>query len=73
MTIKIFTMTYREKIQELIQKLNSVYEDAEWLRDVATESEKKHWNELRKILYDADKPLRRLDHHLSNERVNLEI
>jgi hypothetical protein len=66
-------MTYREKIQELTEKLNSVYEDAEWLRDVATEPEKKHWNELRKILYDADKPLRRLDNHLSNERANLEI
>ena len=34
-------MTYREKIQELEQKIQSIYDDAEWLRDTATEEEKK--------------------------------
>ena len=42
-------MTYREKIQELEQKIQSIYDDAEWLRDTATEEEKKYWNDIRRI------------------------
>ena len=41
-------MTYREKIQELSKKIESIYDDAEWLRDVATEEEKKRQDELQK-------------------------
>ena len=32
-------MTYREKIQQLIKTIQSIYDDAEWLRDIATEDE----------------------------------
>ena len=42
-------MTYREKIQELKQKIQSIYDDAERFRDTATEEEKKYWNEVRRI------------------------
>ena len=64
-------MTYREKIQELKQKIQSIYDDAEWLRDTATEDEKKYWNDIRRIFYDADKPLRHLDHSLSQSRAGM--
>ena len=66
-------MTYREKIQELNQKIQSIYNDAEWLRDTATEEEKKYWNDIRRIFYDADLPLRKLDNSLSQSRANTSI
>ena len=64
-------MTYREKIQELEQKIQSIYDDAEWLRDNATEEEKKYWNDIRRIFYNADQPLRKLDNSLSQSRANM--
>ncbi len=64
-------MTYREKIQELSKKVESIYDDAEWLRDVATLEEKKYWNEVRRIFYDADQPLRKLDNSLSQSRAGM--
>ena len=66
-------MTYREKIQELVKKIESIYADAGWLRDLATEEEKKYWNETRKIFYMADIPLNKLDNTLSKERANEKI
>ena len=66
-------MTYREKIQELKQKIQSIYDDAEWLRDNATEEEKKYWNDIRRIFYDADEPLRKLDNSLSQSRANISV
>lgn len=66
-------MTYREKIQEMIKTIESIYTDAEWLRDIATEEEKIHWNQVRKIFYDADNPLRKLDRSLSLGRAQQEI
>jgi predicted nuclease with TOPRIM domain len=66
-------MTYREKINELKTKLMEVYADAEWLRDVATEDEKKYWNELRGSLYSINTPLNRLDNGLSEARASMEV
>jgi len=66
-------MTYREKIQEMIKKINSIYDDAEGLRDYATPDEKGYWNKLRGTFYDADQPLRQLDNSLSNGRATMEI
>ena len=66
-------MTYREKIHELKKRIASIYEDAEWLRDEATLEEKKHWNDLRRIFYDADAPLIKLDDSLTRERANMKI
>lgn len=71
--MKTETMTYREKIQEMIEQINKLYDDAEWLRDLATEEEKKHWNDHRRIFYDAAQPLRRLDNSLSKNRANEKI
>ena len=48
-------MRYREKIHRLIKTIQSIYDDAEWLRDIATEDEKPYWNEVRRIFYSADK------------------
>ena len=53
-------MTYGEKIDEMKQTIATLYEDAEWLRDMATEEEEKFWNEFRRVIYDVDKPLRGL-------------
>lgn len=61
-------MTYREKIQSMIQSINELYNDAEWLRDFATSEEKEHWNAHRKIFFDAAKPLVKLDNSLSDNR-----
>lgn len=66
-------MTYREKIQELIKRIDSVYDDAEWLRDMATEEEKDYWNKTRGIFYEAGAPLRKLDNSLSQSRANCKI
>lgn len=63
-------MTYREKIQKMIAQINELYEEAEWLRDIATLDEKEHWNNHRRIFYDASAPLRRLDNSLSQQRAN---
>ena len=53
--------------------ISKIYDDAEWLRDSATEEEKKHWNDLRGIFYDADKPLRSLLRGMSENRFNTEL
>lgn len=58
-------MTYREKIQEMISQINKLYNDAEWLRDLATSEEKEYWNQHRGIFYDAALPLKRLDNSLT--------
>lgn len=66
-------MTYREKIQKMIAQINELYEDAEWLRDIATMEEKEHWNYHRRIFYDASAPLRKLDNSLTQNRANTKI
>ena len=63
-------MTYREKIQQMILQINTLYEEAEWLRDFATSEEKEYWNAHRKIFYDAAGPLQKLDNKLSQSRAN---
>jgi hypothetical protein len=66
-------MRYREKIQELIKTIQSIYDDAEWLRDIATEEEKPYWNEVRRIFYAANEPLGKLDNKLTQSRADMEI
>ena len=46
---KISYHDLQRKIQELKQKIQSIYDDAERFRDTATEEEKKYWNEVRRI------------------------
>lgn len=67
-------MKYGEKITELINTIEKVYSDAEWLRDIATEEEKKYFNELRRKMYvDYSHPLIQLREKLSNERYNMNL
>ena len=66
-------MRYREKIHRLIKTIQSIYDDAEWLRDIATEDEKPYWNEVRRIFYSADESLRKLDNDISQSRADMEI
>lgn len=66
-------MTYGEKIQGMIDQINKLYTDAEWLRDLATLEEKQYWNAHRKLFYDADAPLRKLNHSLSDNRASTNI
>lgn len=66
-------MTYREKIQQLIEIIDKASEEAEALRDYANEHEKFHWNHFRGgcIVIVAD--LQKLDNGLSNVRASMEI
>ncbi|MEI6950811.1 hypothetical protein V9K67_26750 [Paraflavisolibacter sp. H34] len=66
-------MTYQEKIEEMIKKIESIYDEAEGMRDIADLDEKKYWNELRGIFYDAAEPLKKLNYRLSKERASMEI
>lgn len=61
-------MTYREKIQEMISQIDKLYDDANWLRDLATIEEKKYWNEFRGNFFDASQPLRKLDDNMTDSR-----
>ncbi|MGQ0829417.1 MAG: hypothetical protein ACT4ON_13595 [Bacteroidota bacterium] len=66
-------MTYREKIQQMVAAINELYDEAEWLRDIATQEEKQYWNNHRRIFYDAAAPLRKLDNSLSDERASTKL
>ena len=66
-------MTYGEKIDEMKKTIATLYDDAEWLRDMATEEEKQFWNEFRRVIYDVDKPLRGLQRLISDSRDKTEI
>ena len=66
-------MTYRNKIQDIIKMIDTIYEDAEILRDLATEEEKTYWNEIRKIFYYAGAPLSKLDNSLNPNRASLDL
>ncbi|MCU0467459.1 MAG: hypothetical protein MUF58_02575 [Arcicella sp.] len=67
------TLTYGKKIEELKKLIAQIYDDAEWLRDCATMEEKEHWNEMRRIFYDADKPLRKLLNGMNQNRFDTEL
>jgi hypothetical protein len=58
-------MTYREAIQIQIAALQKIYDHAEVLRDVATETEKAHWNQVRRLLPQVWGPLQKIDNDLS--------
>lgn len=40
-------MTLMEKVQSMVEQIDKLYDDANWLRDLATGEEKKYWNEFR--------------------------
>jgi len=66
-------MTYRNKIQDLIKMIDTIYDDAEVLRDIATDDEKSYWNEIRKTFYSAGAPLSKLDNSLNPNRAALDL
>jgi hypothetical protein len=66
-------MTYGEKIDEMKKTIATLYDDSEWLRDMATIEEKKFWNEFRGLAFEVDGPLRRLLNQMSQNRENTEI
>ena len=53
--------TYRQAIQSQQHALQKVYDNAEGLRDAATEEEKKSWNILRGLLDTAISTMYSLD------------
>lgn len=69
-THKLFTMTYREKIQAIAKQLDTIYDDAECLRDVATMEEKAYWSLLRERLAPTISLMNKLDNSLSQNRAN---
>ena len=60
--------TYREYIQEMIFKIEGLYSRAQWLRDEATEEEKKYWNQFIGAYWDFRKPLVELDDSITDQR-----
>lgn len=66
-------MTYRENIQALISQINHIYNACEPLRDCAFGDQQKYWNEMRRIFYDAAKPLRELDNSLTQAEADCKI
>jgi hypothetical protein len=66
-------MTYGEKIDEMRKTIATLYDDSEWLRDMATMEKKKFWNEFREIVDKVDKPLRGLLQQMSEKREHREI
>lgn len=61
-------MTYREKIQDMISQLRSVYTDSDWMRDHATQDEKEYWNQFRMAMQGVTLPLQRLDNSITDSR-----
>lgn len=67
-------MTYREAIQIQIKALQDIYDNAEALRDVASdEVEKAAWNNVRRLLPDVWGPLQKLDNNLSSSKAAYEL
>lgn len=65
--------TYRDKIQELIETIESIYDDAGWLRDCAVNPEKNAWNTLRSKTREASSALRELDDLLPESRAKMTL
>jgi very-short-patch-repair endonuclease len=66
-------MTLREKVQSMVEQIDKLYDDANWLRDLATGEEKKYWNEFRGNFFDVAQPLRKLDDSMSDSRAQTKI
>jgi hypothetical protein len=66
-------MNYREAIQLQIAALQELYDNAEGLRDAATDDEKEVWNNVRRLLPDVWRPLQRLDNSLSSSRAEYKL
>jgi hypothetical protein len=66
-------MTYRQHIQNEIERLDKTYDMAGALRDHATGAEKVAWNKVRGLTGEAASALRNLDNSLSKERANEEL
>lgn len=66
-------MTYREKIQQLIETINQLDDAAEALRDHANEVEKWHWNHLRGGCAALRADLQKLDNNLPDVRATMVI
>lgn len=64
-------LTYGEKVQEMIDQVNRLYEHAEGMRDLATGDEKEFWNTFRGVMYNAEDPLRKLRHGLGTKGRNM--
>lgn len=66
-------MTYREKIQLMIRHIDTIHDESEGMRDLATQDEQEFWNELRAILPKAISTLTKLDNSMTQEQANRKI
>lgn len=66
-------MTLREQVQQNVQQLQDMYENANRMRDLATGEEKQYWNAFRGKLMAAWEPMQVLDDSLSQERADCKI
>ena len=65
--------TYREAIQRQQKALQEVYDNAEGLRDAATDEEKHIWNSIRGLMDTSVNILYRFDNSLSPERATTKL
>lgn len=66
--------TYRQAIQKKVKELDTVFDDAENLRDVpATEEEKQQWNLVRMHVGKAIDILNAIDNKLSAALANYQL
>ena len=65
--------TYREAIQRQQKALQEVYDNAEGLRDAATEEEKHIWNSIRGLMDTGVSMLYRFDNNLKPGRAETKL
>ena len=66
-------MTYRTAIQNQIELLEKIYDNAGSLRDCATDEEKHVWNNIRTETRLLSLQLQRLDNKMAGSRAKTEL
>lgn len=61
-------MTYREKIKQMVQGLQNMYDEADALCDMATLEEKQYWDAFRTKLPDCWYILEKIDNSMADKR-----
>jgi hypothetical protein len=66
-------MTYREAVQIQVSALQRLYDNADCLRDCATDEEKAAWNYLRKVLPGCWSALQSIDNRMDYAQANQKL
>lgn len=66
-------MTYSEKLQELINAADEMYNESEWLYSQASHEEKKTLNHFRNAVFIGRNTLKKLQHNLPAMRAEVDL